>query len=171
MSVRRFLVTASPGSRMDAWAATAPISNWLEGRGPEERETWLVMCPGEHADYFLTAARQRADVTVEEIEGAGDSERYTLLAGEPGTGWKPEAPASDDAEDDYDDEYCEHDCGNEGCYDDGDDRCRHQHCWNCGGCRCPGYCDDYQTYNLRPAETGGGGDAYPAAPATEASGA
>lgn len=59
-------------------------------------------------------------------------------------------------EDDWDeDEYCEHDCGNEGCYDDDDDRCRHQHCWNCGACRCPGYCDDYQTYNLRPAETGG----------------
>jgi hypothetical protein len=28
-------------------------------------------------------------------------------------------------------------------------------CWNCGELGCPGYCDDYQTYNLRPAETGG----------------
>ena len=28
-------------------------------------------------------------------------------------------------------------------------------CLVCGGCQCPGYCDDYQTYNLRPAETGG----------------
>jgi hypothetical protein len=25
----------------------------------------------------------------------------------------------------------------------------------CGGCGCPGYCDDYVTYNLRPGETGG----------------
>ncbi len=157
MSVRRFLVTASPGSRMDVWAATAPVSNWLDGRGPEERATWLVMCPGEHAEYFLAAARQRADVTVEELEGAGDSEQYTLLVGEPGTGWNPETAAADagDEDDSGDEEYCEHDCGNEGCYEDGDGRCRHQHCWNCGGCRCPGYCDDYQTYNLRPAETGG----------------
>jgi hypothetical protein len=28
-------------------------------------------------------------------------------------------------------------------------------CGNCGGRNCPGYCDDYATYNLRPAETGG----------------
>jgi hypothetical protein len=34
-------------------------------------------------------------------------------------------------------------------------QCEHQHCFACGGCNCPGYCDDYQTYNLRPAETGG----------------
>ena len=46
-------------------------------------------------------------------------------------------------------EPCEHAC-NEDC-----DPCRHEHCWKCGGCECPGYCDDYQTYNLRPAETGG----------------
>ncbi len=31
----------------------------------------------------------------------------------------------------------------------------HEHCFNCGVCGCAGYCDDYQTYNLRPAETGG----------------
>jgi hypothetical protein len=62
---------------------------------------------------------------------------------------------ADDYDDFDDDEYCEHDCGAEGCFEDGFDSCHHQHCINCGGCRCPGYCDDYQTYNLRPAETGG----------------
>lgn len=51
----------------------------------------------------------------------------------------------------YDDEPCNHDCDEE-CEDD---QCLHEHCWKCGGCGCPGYCDDYQTYNLRPAETGG----------------
>lgn len=51
----------------------------------------------------------------------------------------------------YDEEPCEHDC-DENC---DDDYCYHSHCINCGGCTCPGYCDDYQTYNLRPAETGG----------------
>ena len=57
---------------------------------------------------------------------------------------------------DYDeDEYCEHDCGESGCFDDGFEFCHHQHCINCGACGCPGYCDDYQTYNLRPDETGG----------------
>lgn len=30
-----------------------------------------------------------------------------------------------------------------------------QICGRCGTQNCPGYCDDYQTYNLRPAETGG----------------
>jgi hypothetical protein len=54
---------------------------------------------------------------------------------------------------DYDDwdNGCFHDCDEE-CDEDG---CRHEHCFACGGCGCPGYCDDYQTYNLRPAETGG----------------
>ena len=28
-------------------------------------------------------------------------------------------------------------------------------CFNCSEFDCAGYCDDYQTYNLRPAETGG----------------
>ena len=59
------------------------------------------------------------------------------------------------SEDDW--EPCQHDC-TEDCYDDFDEHhCRHQHCFACGGCGCPGYCDDYQTYNLRPAETGGAG--------------
>ena len=50
---------------------------------------------------------------------------------------------------------CEHD-HNEECIDDlGEFDCHHQHCFNCGECGCAGYCDDYQTYNLRPAETGG----------------
>jgi hypothetical protein len=40
------------------------------------------------------------------------------------------------------DEYCE-------------DACYHDHCFACGMCGCAGYCDDYQTYNLRPGETGG----------------
>lgn len=88
MSMHRFLVTAPLGLRMDTWAATAMFTNWIEGRGPMDRETWLVMCPGEFSDAFLTAARQTG-VTVEEVEGAGDSERYVLLVGEPGSGWKP----------------------------------------------------------------------------------
>lgn len=63
----------------------------------------------------------------------------------------------------WDDEPCQHDHDEE-CYDD-DDRatyCTHQHCSACGGCGCPGYCDDYQTYNLRPAETGGEPEGIPA---------
>src|SRR5690349_21397625 len=53
-------------------------------------------------------------------------------------------------------EPCDHDHDDD-CYDGaGNFACHHEHCFNCGGCRCPGYCDDYQTYNLRPAETGGG---------------
>ena len=87
-SLRRFLVTAGTGERMSLWAAMATVSNWIEGRGPEERQTWLVMVIGDGADAFLGAARTLG-VTVEELEGAGDEEHRTLLVGEPGTGWKP----------------------------------------------------------------------------------
>jgi len=64
-------------------------------------------------------------------------------------------PVHDDAGAADDWEPCDHDHG-EGCYDyQGFFACRHMHCMNCGGCGCPGYCDDYQTYNFRPEETGG----------------
>ena len=58
-------------------------------------------------------------------------------------------------EGDEGDEPCEHE-HDESCLDyQGFNICSHSHCFNCGGCTCPGYCDDYQRYNLRPAETGG----------------
>ena len=64
-------------------------------------------------------------------------------------------PVGDLSAGDWDDEPCSHDC-DESCEDEyGEHACCHQHCMNCGGCGCPGYCDDYVTYNLRPAETGG----------------
>ena len=68
-------------------------------------------------------------------------------------------PQAVGVEDDDDDGYCDHD-HDEDCYDcQGFFQCRHEHCSACGGCGCPGYCDDYQTYNLRPSETGGADDA------------
>jgi len=80
----------------------------------------------------------------------GDCESYPDLTTPPpgeltdGSGW--------------DDEPCHHDC-DENCYDEWgsyNSYCTHQHCGNCGGCDCAGYCDDHQTYNVRPpAETGG----------------
>ena len=97
--VRRFLVTATIDQRMSLWAATAVLSNWLDARGPEERETWLVMVTGEGADVFLEVAG-RLGVTVEELEGAGDEEHWTLLVGEPGTGWNPDAASSSEGDDD-----------------------------------------------------------------------
>ena len=49
--------------------------------------------------------------------------------------------------DDYEPCYHEHD---EECEDAaGNNVCLHEHCIWCGGCQCPGYCDDHQTYNLR----------------------
>jgi hypothetical protein len=47
------------------------------------------------------------------------------------------------------------DCGERDCYGCDDEG---EPCFNCGEPGCPGYCDDYQTYNLRPAETGGQDD-------------
>lgn len=91
MSVHRFLVTtARAEARFDMWEATAGYANWLEGRVAGKggtRETWLVTVFDVHALNFLTAARRLDTVTVEEIHGAGDDERYVLRVGEPGTGW------------------------------------------------------------------------------------
>ena len=79
-----------------------------------------------------------------------------LCAEQDGTGMYEQAcpePVHDGETDDW--EPCGHD-HDEDCYDcHGFFQCHHQHCFNCGGCGCPGYCDDYQTYNLRPGETGG----------------
>ena len=84
----RYLVTAPLDLRMNTWAATAMFTNWLEGRGLEERQTWLVTCFDNRRESFLAAART-IGVTVEEISGAGDDEHYILLVGEPGSGWTP----------------------------------------------------------------------------------
>ena len=65
-------------------------------------------------------------------------------------------PPGDLSGGDWDDEPCSHICEDDGCEDEwGYSACTHSHCMNCGGCGCPGYCDDTSTYNLRPAETGG----------------
>lgn len=77
------------------------------------------------------------------------SDYYGGVAGE-----IADAGATDDYDED-EDGYCEHDCGADGCLDEWPETCLHEHCPNCGECGCPGYCDDYQTYNLRPSETGG----------------
>lgn len=87
MSVHRFLVTAPQADKWTMWTATGPFANWLEGRDSGAgRETWLVTVFAEDGGRFLDAARATG-VTVEEIDGGGDSETYTLRVGEPGSGW------------------------------------------------------------------------------------
>lgn len=83
--VHRYLVTATMEQRMDMWA-TGTFANWIETRERNGRETTIVTCFDEHAEHFLAVARA-AGVTVEEVHGAGESETYELLIGEPGTGW------------------------------------------------------------------------------------
>lgn len=115
MTVHRYLVTDDDAPCECAWMATCAFANWIEGRctpGRAAAETWLVTCFAEDAEAFLSAAKT-AGVTVEEIEGAGDSETYKLLAGAPGSGWadvhgKP--PQHVAPEDDCDDEPCGHEC-------------------------------------------------------------
>jgi hypothetical protein len=56
---------------------------------------------------------------------------------------------SDDELFGYDDDFCLECCEEQCvCYE------RDLPCPSCGSPGCPGYCDDYQTYNLRPDETG-----------------
>jgi hypothetical protein len=53
----------------------------------------------------------------------------------------------------YDDDMCPECAHDEPC------RCYDEYeCPSCGTPGCPGYCDDYQSYNLRPEETGGDPD-------------
>jgi hypothetical protein len=80
--------------------------------------------------------------------GAGDCESLSAA----------DAGAQADGFDGFDDEPCEHE-HDENCVDELDDsygNCSHAHYCVCGGCGCPGYCDDTATYNVRPpSETGG----------------
>ncbi|MGB3443869.1 MAG: hypothetical protein WBA97_34460 [Actinophytocola sp.] len=85
--VHRYLITAPADLKMDLWATTGMFANWLEGRENGDRETWLATVFDKQAEGFLIAART-VGVTVEEIEGGGDTETYRLLVGEPGTGWQ-----------------------------------------------------------------------------------
>jgi hypothetical protein len=87
-SVHAYLVTTPPDEHMGLWAATATTSNWIKSRPGKNGVTWQVMVPGDSGPQFLDAARRLGDITVEEIEGAGDEERFVLLVGEPGTGWQ-----------------------------------------------------------------------------------
>lgn len=86
--VHAYLVTTAPGEHMDLWAATATVANWIESRYGRNGATWQVMVMDSDGPQFLDIARKLGDITVEEIEGAGDDERFVLLVGEPGTGWK-----------------------------------------------------------------------------------
>jgi hypothetical protein len=89
MSVARYLVTATDEQKWALWEQTAAVANWIEGRRHSGggRETWLVTVYGEHATTVLDIARA-VGATVEEIQGAGDTETYELRVGEPGTGWQ-----------------------------------------------------------------------------------
>jgi hypothetical protein len=86
--VHAYLVTTPPGEHMDLWAATATVANWIERRVGRNGATWQVMVIGDAGPQFLDIARKLGGITVEEIEGSGDDERFVLLVGEPGTGWK-----------------------------------------------------------------------------------
>lgn len=88
MTVHRFLVTADVDPRLQVWAQTAPYANWIEGRENKRGgDTFLVTVFAAQGEDFLSAARDHSGVTVEEIEGAGDTETYVLRVGEEGTGW------------------------------------------------------------------------------------
>jgi hypothetical protein len=80
--VSGLLVTGPDGPRMDLWAATCTVTNWLANRS----DTWHVMVPDEYRQAFLDAADE-AGLTVQLIEGSGDGETWTLLVGGADSGW------------------------------------------------------------------------------------
>lgn len=87
MSVHRFLVTGLEPTGIRLGVVTGLYAHWIEARDNQHGTlTWLVTVLDSHGERFLEAAR-RVGATVEEIEGADDTERYLLRVGEPGTGW------------------------------------------------------------------------------------
>jgi hypothetical protein len=87
MTVHRLLITARTELRVDLWAATCEFSNWLEGRENGDRVTWLTIVYDGDLPVFLDAA-EKLGVTVDEVDGAGETESYRTLVGAPGTGWR-----------------------------------------------------------------------------------
>lgn len=88
--VRFLLVTTDDeGKRLGFHFAVAAVANSFERREVEgadpPRATINYVVDDQHLTPFLAVARE-VGVTVEEIE-PGDEETYTLLVGEPGTGW------------------------------------------------------------------------------------
>lgn len=86
--VHAYLVTTPPDEHFGLWAATATVANWIGSCAGRNGTTWQVMVMGDSGPAFLEAARKLGGITVEEVEGAGEGERFVLLVGEPGTGWK-----------------------------------------------------------------------------------
>jgi hypothetical protein len=80
--VSGLLVTGPDAPRMNLWAATCMVTNWLANRS----ETWHVMVPDEYRDVFVATAAQLG-LTVQLIEGSSEDETWTLLTGEEETGW------------------------------------------------------------------------------------
>jgi hypothetical protein len=86
--VHRLLVTGGDSERVALWVNIGAQSNWIEGReNAHGTETWLVTVFADSRSRFLNMVGFYEGLTVEEIEGAGDSETYRLLVGKPGTGW------------------------------------------------------------------------------------
>lgn len=87
-SVRRFLVTG-PDENLQRFHVAVAFHklNYIERR----EQTLAYTCFAEDADFALQVA-EHADVTVQEIEFAGDAEQYpTLRAGSHGMKWTRKA--------------------------------------------------------------------------------
>ena len=84
MSVRGFLVTGPDQNLMDFHLSVCLLLNSIDRR----RQTVRYTCLAEDADLALAAAQQ-ADVSVQEIHGAADTETYqTLHTGTHGMVWE-----------------------------------------------------------------------------------
>jgi hypothetical protein len=88
--VTGYLVTTRDGEHFPLWLISGAYSNWLDCRpcrNDPARTTWHVMVADED-EHFIAAAQGAPGTTIERIDGAGDGERYELVAGEQGTGWQ-----------------------------------------------------------------------------------
>ena len=89
--IERLLVTGKFEAVKPIWLGTGSYANWVESRehphNPEWK-TWLVTVFGEDYERFVAMAQACGGVTVEVIEGAGETETYRLVLGKEGTGWQ-----------------------------------------------------------------------------------
>lgn len=88
-NIARVLLTTSEQGRLVAWAKTASIANWIEGRrNYHGSKTWIITVGASDFERFMELVKGIDNaVTVERIHGAGDSETYEMLVGTPGEGW------------------------------------------------------------------------------------
>jgi hypothetical protein len=87
-TVKRLLVSGDDAQIITFHLAVANVLNALERR----EQTVIYTCMSYDFEWAMEIARNEG-LTVQELHGAGDNERYELLCGDEAKAWKPRKAA------------------------------------------------------------------------------